>query len=154
MKVPVWDFFVLRRKLLTMKSRSIVFTLSLVFGLLASYFVLNRFFDIILIGDSGGVIMSFIASTYPILFVFVLSMLSRKKPKLGFWLLILFVGYTMVSHTIEYKSITWPAYTLKDYPTFEKVPFFDLAFALELITGFSFLTLMLIQRRSLTPNTH
>jgi len=112
--------------------------LTIVFGVLSSLFVLNRFYDL-LDGSSPMISILIIALSFHIFIILLIGLrLFYKHKKSGFWILGVFQTYLLIRHSYEFWSlktykpiINVPSNILEQLT----MPHLDLIFYLELITG-------------------
>ena len=130
--------------------------LTILFGILASLFVLNRFYDLLSNSDLAISVL-IIAMSFHILIILSIGLrLFNKKKSGGFWLLLTFQLFVLLRHTYEYWILNnyKPIIDIPDNVINQMtMPYLDLIFFLELVAGLAAITLLFaINRKGKVAN--
>jgi len=124
--------------------------LTLLFGIFGSFFVLNRFYDILDNSDLLILILIIAFSSHILIILLIGLNLFNKKKTTGFWILLIFQLFILLRHTYEY----WTISTYKPIIDISAsilnqmtIPYLDFIFYFELATGLAATTLLFIVNR-------
>ncbi|ADR22897.1 hypothetical protein MATR_32540 [Marivirga tractuosa] len=125
---------------------------TILFGVLASLFALNRFYDLL---DNSHFLLSvlIIALSFHVLIIMLIGLkLFNKFKSIGFWILLIFPIFVLIRHSYEYWTLinSKPIIIIPDNILSQMtMPYLDLIFFLELATGILALVLLFIENRKI-----
>lgn len=128
---------------------------TVLFGIMSGLFMLNRFYDL-LEKISGNSTLSIAAYCSHALLILVLGLiLFAKKGNYGFWLLLIWEVYLIITHALEfnnymntYSSLPLPE-GMRDMWT---IPYYNVIFLAEMVFGFSAVVLLVKINRQRVAN--